>query len=419
MSAIQVSIIIPVHERYLFLKECIQSVVNQTIENKEILCILDGECETSRRIIEEIAQDKVTIIAKKKEGAWAARNLGIELSQGEYLCFMDSDDYYPSTDSLNKLYVAARENGANICGGNLNTIYEDGRFEPWGDVFWGNGFINTEECPQMYGHTRYLYKREFLTNNKIKNEKLRRFEDPPFVLKAFIKANRYYTIKDVIYNCRYYKRDSFYNFKTLVDILRGIEKCTEMLADVSYKRLYKCHVYGAIESVYTQYICFLEEGNEEVYQLISRIKKNLIELDYDELDILDCSRAKEIVKEKKDLINKINAATKISVYGAGQVARRVIESGFLDLQKVNKCFVSKITNGHDYFFGFDISSIYNIDKEANDLVIVAADGNNAKEMIEVLEQIAYNNYCMLGSRDLSIISQLNQMDRISGENFIR
>ena len=412
MSAIQVSIIIPVHERYLFLKECIQSVVDQTIENKEIICILDGECEASRLIIEEVANGEVTIITKKKEGAWAARNLGLELAQGEYVCFMDSDDYYPSTGSIEKLYVAAKKNNALICGGNINNVYENKVVSSRGDVFLENGFVHNEDRPQMYGHTRYLYKRDFLLDNCLKNERLRRFEDPPFVLRTFVKAKQYYTIKDVIYNCRSYERDDFYDYETLVDILKGINICAETLKKVPYNINYKQYIYGAIESIYSQVICYLDLDNEIIHHLVERVKRDLTELSFGEVIFLDVSQAKEVVKSKKELLEKIRQSSRLSIYGAGNVAKKVISSEIIDQSKIKKCYVSKITKGQDSINEIKISCINDIDKFSNDLVIVAADGNNAEEMMLVLKQMEYDNHCLMGSLDIQILCQLKRMNAL-------
>lgn len=92
----KVSIIIPVYNTENYLKKCLDSVVNQTLEDIEIICINDGSTDRSLGILNDYAQkySKIIVINQENKGVSEARNEGIEKASGEYIMFLDSDDYF-------------------------------------------------------------------------------------------------------------------------------------------------------------------------------------------------------------------------------------------------------------------------------------------------------------------------------------
>lgn len=110
-----VSIIIPVYNVSNYLKTCLESVINQTYKELEIICINDGSTDNSLEILKEYAsKDKrIIIIDKKNAGVSAARNDGIEKSNGEYIFCMDSDDYIDN-DFIEVFYNNAEKNNSDL-----------------------------------------------------------------------------------------------------------------------------------------------------------------------------------------------------------------------------------------------------------------------------------------------------------------
>ena len=90
----KISIIVPVYNVEKYLKECLDSLINQTLEDIEIICINDGSTDNSLAILEEYQKkdSRIKVFSQKNQGVSAARNLGIEKATGEYLTFLDSDD---------------------------------------------------------------------------------------------------------------------------------------------------------------------------------------------------------------------------------------------------------------------------------------------------------------------------------------
>ena len=124
MNSVQqplISVIIPVYNVEKYLSKCIESVINQTYKNLEIILVDDGSTDSSPRICDKYAEldHRIKVIHKINEGPGIARNYGIELSSGDYLGFVDSDDWI-ETQMLEILIDTAKERNAQIavCGRN-------------------------------------------------------------------------------------------------------------------------------------------------------------------------------------------------------------------------------------------------------------------------------------------------------------
>ena len=114
-SPIQVSVIVPVCNSQKYLRECLESLIFQSLGNIEILCIENGSSDDSEKIIDEYsAKDKrVKKIICPKSNAGKARNYGLREARGDYIAFLDADDYMKQ-DALEKSYLAATKNKTDV-----------------------------------------------------------------------------------------------------------------------------------------------------------------------------------------------------------------------------------------------------------------------------------------------------------------
>lgn len=112
----KVSVIVPVYNVEDYLEECINSILNQTLKDIEVICVDDGSTDHSYEILTDLQKkdDRLVVIRQKNEYAGAARNKGIEIAQGEYLVFLDSDDFFEK-DLLECMYDACVRDDADIC----------------------------------------------------------------------------------------------------------------------------------------------------------------------------------------------------------------------------------------------------------------------------------------------------------------
>ena len=106
MNNPKISVIIPVYNVEKYLSECLDSVVNQTLRDIEIICINDGSTDNSLSILKEYASkdSRIKIIDKENQGQGYARKVGLDKASGEYILFCDSDDYYSELIAFEELY---------------------------------------------------------------------------------------------------------------------------------------------------------------------------------------------------------------------------------------------------------------------------------------------------------------------------
>ena len=120
----KVSVIVPVYNAEKYLEKCISSISNQTMQDLEILAINDGSTDKSLDILDKLTlkyKDKLRIFNKSNGGAGSARNVGLDNANGEFIKFVDADDYL-KLDILDKMYSIAKENKVSLVRGNYQTI---------------------------------------------------------------------------------------------------------------------------------------------------------------------------------------------------------------------------------------------------------------------------------------------------------
>ena len=201
-----VSVIIPVYNAQKTLTKCINSILDQTLKNIEIICVDDGSVDNSFEILKEFESKNEQIIIRSQfnQGAGKARNKAIELAQGEFIAFMDADDWYPENDILEILYKKAKENDVLICGGSFSYFKNGVQSSKYTGVyklytFTDEGVIDYKNYQFDYGYHRFLYNTSMIKNNNIFFPDVRRFQDPPFFVKAMITAGKFYAIPKVVY----------------------------------------------------------------------------------------------------------------------------------------------------------------------------------------------------------------------------
>ncbi|WP_157146718.1 glycosyltransferase family 2 protein [Brachyspira pilosicoli] len=176
---IKVSVIVPVYNVENYLRECLDSIINQTLKDIEILCIDDCGTDNSINILKEYAKkdDRIKIIShKENKGLGPARNTGIKESKGEYISFIDSDDYI-SKDYLENLYNTAKKYDSDIANTLNIKIDRNGRINNSYYVFvkkeydsiWNlsnieNPYTTNAIAPYAWNK---LYKRSFLMEHNL------------------------------------------------------------------------------------------------------------------------------------------------------------------------------------------------------------------------------------------------------------
>ena len=214
-----VSICVPVYNVEETLERCLKSLVTQTLRNIEIICVNDGSTDDSEAILEEYASkdNRIIIIEKENGGLPSARNAAIDRASGEYLGFVDSDDYV-SSNMFKKLYETAKRKLAEvvICGAEI--FPEEPRAEQWyydalspsyryyesfdGDLL----FSDQDTTPFLW---RTLISRDLIERNSLRlDESVHLGEDKAFQAKVYPLANGICVIPDKLYNYCWYREGS-------------------------------------------------------------------------------------------------------------------------------------------------------------------------------------------------------------------
>ena len=204
----KVSIIVPCYKVEKYLRRSMDSLVNQTLDNVEIICINDGSPDNCLSILKEYQEKykekNIVIIDKQNEGVWKGRFDGIEKATGEYITFTDSDDYV-STDYAEKLYTAAKEKQSDIlvCGF-YRVDADNGHVYSTEMTKFADKHIDMKINPEdiLTINTALwnkLYKAEVLKKLKNLEKPPKILDDMMFLLLAYLNTQKIDFISDPLY----------------------------------------------------------------------------------------------------------------------------------------------------------------------------------------------------------------------------
>ena len=229
----KIAVIIPIYNSEKHLEECLLSVAEQSLKEIEIICIDDGSTDNSASIISDFSKrdGRIKYLCIEHSGPGTARNVGIDASDSEFIAFMDSDDVYPKTGTLEKLYSEAKRNDVHICGGSWSEKRNDEIIASFPDpeyTFNKNEVVCYNDYQFDFGYHRFIYATEFLNENNIRFPQLLRYQDPPFFVLAMCCATQFYSLCEPTY-CRRTKSENVLSTKErILDFMEGIRMVFEL-----------------------------------------------------------------------------------------------------------------------------------------------------------------------------------------------
>lgn len=377
---IKISVIIPVYNMEEYINECIDSVLKQTLQDIEIICVDDGSTDTTGEIIKEYCKtnSKISLIKQKNLGAGVARNEGILKAKGKYVIFMDADDFYPEADILKSLYERAEAVGASICGGSMS-LFSEGviRYAGLrkGYIISEDTVIDSVDYESFSGYQRFLYKRSFLIENNVFFPAYRRCQDAPFFVLAIAKAGKIYCVKKVTYCYRKNHKIVVFDVKKAVDYAKGMRDSLRIAIENNLvcicKNLIK-ELQGEPAAMIYKYVA---EEVDEMQDILRDI--NTLAIPYkDELGIamLSVEQAKDFVskipQKKKQFLDELSKREKVYLYGAGTIGRKVLN--FLRQEKMHAdCFlVSNKADNPDRVLGVDVLTPLDVQQYKDEATVV-------------------------------------------------
>lgn len=208
-NPIAVSVIVAVHNAEAYLKQCLDSIREQTLQNIEIICVDDGSTDESFKILKEYEQqdDRVRIIQQEQQGAGSARNHGLRYARGTYLSFLDADDFFEK-DFLESMYKRAIQTQADIvvCAAN-EYDHQTGKIRelpfslniknlPAKQIFSYRDIPDTIFNTFQNWAWNKLFRAEFVRKNNLKFQELQRTNDLVFTCMALVCAKKITTVEN-------------------------------------------------------------------------------------------------------------------------------------------------------------------------------------------------------------------------------
>ena len=283
-----ISIIVPVYNVEQYLEKCVDSIINQTYKNLEIILVDDGATDSSSKLCDKLAKidNRIKVYHKENGGLSDARNYGVERATGDYIGFVDSDDYIDS-EMYEELYEAIKKENVDVVECNLKIIYPD-RVELFTEQKYYNVYTKQEyleeylKIEKIFGSACVrLIKSDIAKKLKFPVGKL--YEDTYYAYDLIEKVDRYVIMNNPYYN--YLMREnSITNTKfnpRIFDLIEIVEKFRKTTYEnyPGLKEAADCRKMYAYFSVLNSIL--LEENyrdNEYYSEILSYFKRNYISL---------------------------------------------------------------------------------------------------------------------------------------------
>lgn len=244
-----VSVIIPVYNVEKYLDKCIKSLICQTYKKIEILLINDGSTDNSGSICDSWSKrdERIKVIHKKNEGVSSARNIGLDRANGEYLIFVDSDDYVEK-DYIEKMIEYIYKYDMVSCG--YYVEYQNKRLKV--EIMSEDTEINNDTANnyifKFNGYKGFTWNKIFIkkiiTDNNIRfDAHIHMCEDQLFVVEYLSHCKNVLIIHDCLYNYRVRK----------TSLVSGIDKTRVLTIFDAYKKIKKYYANNNIECIYFLY----------------------------------------------------------------------------------------------------------------------------------------------------------------------
>lgn len=334
----KISIIIPVYNMDQHISVCLNSIFRQTLKDIEVICIDDGSTDCSLQVLYDFKKcySNLIIICQKNGGSGIARNTGINNSSGEFLMFVDPDDYLASDDALEILYKYALEKDVKVCGGNLlgdrdGYIVRNFRERRMKNCFLTDARISFRDFQYPFAHQRFIIKKELLIDNNIYYPSYQRAQDIVFLARVLICVGEFYAVNKDVYIHRRGHKEVKFTVKKAMDFMDAISDVIELSIKNHLKEMfiiiaheldyfaknhwYKMSSYIEIWDKTYKINQLLIEG-AELFQCSCQIKYLYDKEQYEEY----CDRLEqELISFKQKLVTN----KKFVIYGAGKWGKRI------------------------------------------------------------------------------------------------
>ncbi|MBQ9071775.1 MAG: glycosyltransferase [Bacilli bacterium] len=301
---IKYSIIIPIYNTEKFLKKCIDSVINQTLKDYEIILVNDGSKDNSEKIVKDYLKKygNIKYIKQENKGLSVARNIGVKNAQGEYILFLDSDDYLNKDLLFNLSKV---KNDPELIRYQVNIVYEDKEKayleSPFKNLNGESAFNKISSYKYVELACLYAIKRKFYINNNYIFKEGLYHEDFGLIPRIIIESQSVTSIEYVGYN--YIQRDN--SIMNNSNYNKECKKAFDILEHYSYliesKKASKTYLSFIANSVILKAKA-LNKKDYEIY--INKLK---------EMKVFDNILTDTFIRKLKKMLMKFNLSLYLKV----------------------------------------------------------------------------------------------------------
>lgn len=297
-----ISVIVPVYNVEKYLARCVDSIVNQTYKNLEIILVDDGSPDLCPQMCDDYAEkdSRIKVVHKKNGGLSDARNAGMAVATGKYISFIDSDDYV-SDDFFECLLDVMNKENSDIAECSVVKLYEDNRFDEFSDDLSVKTYDTQDAMSALIAENPFhqhvwnkLYKTELIKDIPYAVGKLN--EDEFWTYQVFGRANKVSKLNKTMYY--YFQRNSSimgvgYNIRRL-DALEGKANRQKYIEnnfpDLSTQA--KIDLYGSCMFAYQSVLKFMSGADKKKSLELIRKYRKMYNLSFDEIKLADKSARK-------------------------------------------------------------------------------------------------------------------------------
>lgn len=300
MNNTTISVIVPVYNASLYLRSCLDSIINQTLADFECICINDGSTDNSLDILTEYANKdtRLKIIDKKNSGAADCRNIGLSKAIGTYCIFLDSDDLF-SPCLLEKLYLQIYKTDTDICFCDYSMLHNGCKYTIKKGFDVENPFNPNDIQNKLFQITHpvcwnKLYKTEFLKKHNLQFLNQSSSNDISFVYSSFILASSISFVSEALIEYRFnniHSITSNINNK-IPNVFNAYDELFKIINIQTQPENYFESFYSSLDDVISYYCCSTHNNLE-------------IPLDY---SFLKNKKFSKFLHQKETILNILNAA---------------------------------------------------------------------------------------------------------------
>lgn len=355
---VKISVVMPIYNAFDYLKPAIDSVLNQTLSDIELICVDDGSTDNSLSLLKAYQQsdERVRIITENNAGPSMARNKGLARARGKYVIFLDADDFFDYT-LLEKLYNMAEEHSLDIAVckfdiyNNRKSSFEDNIRSDHGEIFSEATVVSKNDYPDVIlscttGYVwNKLFRKEFVLEKELAfDPDLKVFEDTHFVVTSLSLAERIGKCSERLIHHRVYSNQSRNKFlrKYYRQVPEVYAKIKEFLrAHGMYTPLSQSFLNLSASRCYKIYNLLWLDAKTEFWDLLHSTYAEELGWTKAEPEYFEDSEvcdfvAGVLVDNHKHHMKRDNKGTKVNIKSVGRILKNI------QLRKRMKSFFEKV-----------------------------------------------------------------------------